>query len=171
MKLENNVNKFLNESSVKYADFKKQEFQEEMTTHILENGINSPIEQIYYIAFNLLCAAAHEVVNAPQIVNDDFTVDDGYGLHIQPQFQVGKYTVDFLVYYTPSVLTPRYKKVIVELDGHAFHDKDKNQRAYEKARDRYLVKEGYSVLHYTGSELVANPYKVVCEAIKLAGAD
>ena len=59
------------------------------------------------------------------------------------------------------------KTVIVELDGHAFHDKDKKQRSYEKARDRFFVKEGYQVLHYTGSDVVADPYRVAFEVLEV----
>lgn len=58
------------------------------------------------------------------------------------------------------------RNLIVELDGHEFHDKNKNQRAYEKSRDRYLVRQGYKIFHYTGSELVADPKKVASEVMR-----
>ena len=169
MELENNVLKFLEQSSSKYAEIKKQEFVENILAEILEKNITSPIEKMFYISFHVLTSLAGESVNSPDIVYDDFSVETGYGLHIYPQHKIGKYTVDFLLTYHPETKKQNTKKVVVELDGHDFHDKDKSQRAYEKARDRYLVSEGYSVLHYTGSELVNNPHQVVCEAVKLTG--
>jgi hypothetical protein len=45
----------------------------------------------------------------------------------------------------------------------------KHQSAYEKARDRFLVRAGYRVLHFTGAEVVADPYKVAHEALSLIG--
>jgi len=53
----------------------------------------------------------------------------------------------------------------VECDGHEFHDKDKKQRSYEKARDRYLQKEGYAVLHFTGSDIVSSPVFAATEVV------
>jgi very-short-patch-repair endonuclease len=32
-----------------------------------------------------------------------------------------------------------------------------------------LVKQGYRVLHFTGSEVVANPHKVAFEALEMLG--
>jgi very-short-patch-repair endonuclease len=58
----------------------------------------------------------------------------------------------------------------VYLDGHDFHYKDKRQRSYEKARDREMVRAGYRVLHYTGSDVVADPLKVAYEALEFVGA-
>ena len=61
------------------------------------------------------------------------------------------------------------RPLVVELDGHAFHDKDKRQRSYEKARDRYLVQQGLRVLHFTGSDVVADPHKVAYEVLEMLG--
>lgn len=169
MNLEDNVLNFLEISSSKYAEIKKQEFMQNIMAEILEKNITSPIEKIFFISFHLFTSVADESVNAPDIVNDDFSVESGYGLHIYPQHHIGKYRVDFLLTYRPEITNQNTKSVVVELDGHEFHDKDKSQRAYEKARDRYLVSQGFSVLHYTGSEVVNNPIKVVSEAISLTG--
>ncbi len=84
--------------------------------------------------------------------------------HVNPLSQ--KYRVDFLVSRTWSYREKGlHDSVIVELDGHEFHDKDKRQRSYEKARDRYLTRQGYKVLHYTGSDLVRDPFRVAHEVM------
>ena len=37
--------------------------------------------------------------------------------------------------------------------------------AYEKERDRFIQKEGFKIFHYTGSEIVKNPFMVASEAL------
>jgi very-short-patch-repair endonuclease len=92
-----------------------------------------------------------------------------HGIYIHPQDQVEKYRVDFVIYQHGIGPDEIFGPVIVELDGHDFHDKDKHQRSYEKARDRFLVKKGYRVLHFTGSDVVADPFKVAYEALEMVG--
>ena len=92
------------------------------------------------------------------------------GLYITPQAKIGTYRVDFLIEARCLGRSGDvYAPVIVELDGHDFHDKDKRQRSYEKARDRFLVKRGYRILHFTGSDVVADPFKVAYEALEMVG--
>jgi hypothetical protein len=45
-------------------------------------------------------------------------------------------------------------RVIVECDGHEYHDKTPEQARRDKGRDRFLQAQGYHVLRFTGSELV-----------------
>jgi hypothetical protein len=53
--------------------------------------------------------------------------------------------------------------LIVEIDGHNFHEKTKEQAQNDKSRDRVLKKYGYEVIHYTGSEVYQDVYKVTRE--------
>ena len=97
---------------------------------------------------------------------------DDYGdvLSIQPQAQIGEHRVDFLLTlkvglpdfsnYTeskdgtkiPGFMTVS-KQMVVECDGHDFHDRTKEQARNDKARDRTLQSVGYRVFRYTGSEI------------------
>jgi very-short-patch-repair endonuclease len=43
--------------------------------------------------------------------------------------------------------------LIIECDGHDFHEKTKHQAARDKQRDRLLQSIGYKVFRYTGSEI------------------
>ena len=47
----------------------------------------------------------------------------------------------------------RDDRIIVELDGHEFHERTKAQAAHDKRRDRRFVAAGWKVLRYTGSEV------------------
>lgn len=58
--------------------------------------------------------------------------------------------------------------VIVECDGHDFHEKTESDRRYEKQRDRYFQRLGYKVIHFTGSEIVKDPFAAAAEAISIA---
>lgn len=71
-----------------------------------------------------------------------------------PQVNVGHFRVDFAV---PN------KKIAIELDGHDFH-KTKEQRTYDAQRDRYLVKEGWKIIRFTGTEIHSDVMKCIREA-------
>jgi very-short-patch-repair endonuclease len=86
------------------------------------------------------------------------------------QAQVGAYRVDFLF---DDLFQGKRRFLIVELDGHEWHERTKAQAARDKKRDRTLVTAGYRVLRFTGSEIYANPgacNQEIVEAI-LAGRD
>ena len=103
------------------------------------------------------------------------------GVEITPQKEIGPYRVDFFLEYRGPYLinfdscqtteSERVKKIVVELDGHAFHDKDEKQRRYEKRRDRYLQKQGYKVFRYTGSEVFKDPFAAALECLSYLVAE
>lgn len=59
-------------------------------------------------------------------------------------------------------------KIAVEMDGHEFHERTKEQAKRDKSRDRKLVAAGWSVLRFTGSEIWANARKCATEVSLLA---
>lgn len=153
--LADNVSFFLNEAAVAKAraDIARIE------RGISKFDIQSPIEQIFYAAFSTLCGAT----GTPVFEEENFLKEQGFRL--QAQAVIDMYRVDFVV--SQRYLGPDESPVIVELDGHPFHDKDKFQRAYEKGRDRHLVARGYRVLHFTGSEVVADAFRVAHEVLNV----
>ena len=132
----------------------------------------SPIEQIFFLAIETVAR-----INGAGECYHDFRRDVWIeaGISVQRQMQIGKYRVDFLLSYagTRIVNAKVFKmhtefserQLVVELDGHQFHDRNEPQRRYEKHRDRFLQKQGYKVFHYTGSEVVQNPFKVAAECL------
>jgi hypothetical protein len=72
------------------------------------------------------------------------------------------FRVDFLII---TKIGGNWRRVIVECDGHEFHEKNKEQAARDKRRGRMLVLEGYIVLNYTGSEIWGNPFKCAREVL------
>lgn len=85
--------------------------------------------------------------------NDTFEPLD---LEVFPQQKMGDYTVDFLVQFHKTSTM-----IIVECDGHDFHEKTKKQAAHDKKRDRHFTKQGYFVLRYTGSQICEDPDEII----------
>ena len=121
----------------------------------------SPIEQLFYIAFKAIRETAD--------INWEAACKHGAGweVDIEPQWSVGTYRADFKMQLVNYEICETKDEVLIELDGHKFHDKDETQRRYEKKRDRYLQSQGYRVLHFTGKEVTDDPYRVAQEAIAL----
>jgi hypothetical protein len=87
---------------------------------------------------------------------------------IFPQVVTGDYRVDFLIMHPEGAVGSRMTGTIVECDGHEFHEKTKDQAARDKARDRDLQIAGYTVLHYTGSEIWNDPIRCASDALGFA---
>ena len=167
--LVDNVWAFLDRAADLYAKMESDGFSQRMHTNCLERGMQSPIEDMFWIACATMCKAASIEFNPEPEFSKDGVMVDGCGIFVYPQRKVGDYRVDFLLSQNGIGPDEFLKPIVVELDGHEFHDKDKRQRSYEKARDRFLVKEGYRVLHFTGSDVVADPFKVAYEALDMLG--
>lgn len=81
-----------------------------------------------------------------------------------PQVEIGPYRVDFLVLHNGG-------GIVVECDGHEFHEKTKEQAAKDKARDRALQEFGFKVYHFTGSEIWRDAVKCAREVLSQAHTD
>jgi very-short-patch-repair endonuclease len=97
----------------------------------------------------------------------------GPWLYLRPQHWVEveekRYRLDFLV--QPAILSAdmakyqdrHFPKVAIELDGHEFHEKTREQVTAGNQRDRALQKAGWTVFHVSGSELFRRPKDVTRE--------
>lgn len=72
-------------------------------------------------------------------------------LQIAPQYQIESYRVDFAIYQLHHY--GRVTRMIIECDGHDFHERTKAQAARDRKRDRDLLMLGWKVLRFTGSEI------------------
>ncbi len=61
-------------------------------------------------------------------------------------------------------------KIIVELDGHDFHERTPEQAQSDKSRDRELQSLGWMVLRYTGREVLRAPVECLHETERLLEA-
>lgn len=72
------------------------------------------------------------------------------GWTLRVQELVGPYRADILVVLENV-------RIVVECDGHAFHERTREQSTRDKRRDRFFAEQAYTVLRFTGSEIWADP--------------
>lgn len=87
---------------------------------------------------------------------------DSLPVEVLIQENVLSYRVDLML------CPPRGPKVVIECDGHDFHERTKTQARRDKSRDRRLTAAGYVVLRFTGSEIWAQPFTCALEALEIA---
>lgn len=144
--LEPKVTELINQQIKSYAN--------DLLITVLE--CESPIEQLMAIALNEIIRK-HELSFSPGIIALPQTDIKCFGVTYRADFLilVGDYVHD-----VDSCL-----KFVVECDGHDFHEKTKEQARKDKRRDRHLLISGYRVIHFTGSEIWADPFKCANEVI------
>lgn len=124
----------------------------------LQDLCESPIERLLLAALY----AEHPIQQFDTIFMGNCEPDEKHArdeaIYVYQQAKVGRYRCDFLIF---DVSTPREVKeprwMVVECDGHNFHEKTKDQAKRDKARDRYFQGRGYRVLRFTGSEIWNDP--------------
>lgn len=141
----------------------------------IKTVFGSPIERILFSG--ILCVATHWVDGIVYEYPDGSVATDGDTstnvLYIAPQCQVGNYTVDFLLKWKRVVLhssrqfiggqvreitqaQTRIVEVVVECDGHDFHERTAEQARRDRERDRN-IQDNYKILRFTGSEIWQDP--------------
>ena len=81
------------------------------------------------------------------------------------QVRVSDFRLDFLlVKPTPE----GYQNIVIECDGHEFHERTPQDATRDRSRDRFFAARGYIVLRFTGTELAADPFKCGYEVLKMA---
>ncbi|MBB4261463.1 MULTISPECIES: endonuclease domain-containing protein [unclassified Bradyrhizobium] len=122
-------------------------FERSIKSDVNVHNITSPIEQIFLMERRLL------------------EVDSQHRVKIRPQHQLklgGRtHRIDFIVD------VPDGRQIAIELDGHDFHERTKKQAAHDRARERTIVRHGFILHRFTGSEVYRNPRKCVQEVIEL----
>jgi len=145
----------------------------------------SPIEMAMLFA---LCVAAHDAASNVRYKKDSHLFGDLEDmpdvLVIEPQAQLGEYRVDFLLTYQECIPDFDHKErfrdgteipgtkdvtvhLIVECNGHDYHDRSREQASRDRERDRELKKLGYEVFRYTGSDIWKDPLACATEAVEV----
>jgi len=75
---------------------------------------------------------------------------------IMPQAKIAGYTVDIMINAVFQPSSKNQLKIVIECDGHDFHEKTKEQASKDKKRDRDLQKLGFMVFRYSGSDIYRN---------------
>ena len=115
----------------------------------------SAIERQFLDAF---CELAFENGYSVRKTPDDNT------LQVIPQKRIGRYSVDFAIIFR---FFGKTLGLVVECDGHNFHEKMKAQVARDKTRERAIVAARYRVLRFSGSEIFADARGCAAEALDM----
>lgn len=139
------------------------QFMPDAVEHVIDKTIakvasevESPIEQIFLETLVLMHMLSSN--NVPPINRwNGLTSKPLYG--VRTQYKLGSYRADFLL------ISSSGQAVVVECDGHEFHERTKEQAARDRKKDRDIQAAGLVVLRYTGSEIWANPLLCVSNAV------
>ncbi len=138
-----------------------------------EQLCQSPIERLFLWAILLKLRWEYESV----IVGGGFldAIDDqrrrSVGV-ICPQVNIGSMRVDFCVALAEYVNNESKKvMIVVECDGHDYHDKTKGQASRDRQRDREIQKRGMLICRFTGADLWADPLKCADEVLVVGKAE
>lgn len=122
------------------------DYARRIRTGIAEHGVKSPIEQVFMMEWYFA------------------RVEDRFGVRLMPQQEEvvdnQTYRIDFAI-----IKEGKPAKIAIELDGHAFHERTPVQAANDRQRERALIRQGYTVLRFTGSEVVSNSRKCLSEVV------
>ena len=126
----------------------------------------------------LLAAGVHALADLREIKvsvgkrTPEQIVEIGYKgeiVYLVPQVQIGAFRVDFVAYaWSPFAL--KFFKLVVECDGHDFHERTKEQAAKDRSRDRALQDAGYAGYRFTGSEIYRDLFKCADQVLEWAWA-
>lgn len=152
--------------------------QEQMVDEVLseagwvcEEAIgDSPIEKLFFSALRLMCRFKITEYSDLYVLKDGIdedalkeTIRERFdvmtALLVRPQADVDGHCVDFLIqaFFGVFGLGGGWRYLIVECDGHDFHEKTKEQARRDKSRDRLAVVNGYDCFRFTGFEIWRNP--------------
>lgn len=132
----------------------------------------SPIEERFYVTWVTLFDRLHE----------NWNQFEGWGvctnwesrrlwMTLSPQQKLAfgdrNYRADFLVeihsYDEHYRFRAPFRYIAIELDGHDFHERTKEQAKRDKSRDRMFVQNGITVLRFTGSEIYKDSMAAIAD--------
>ena len=78
----------------------------------------------------------------------------GWLLALLAQPQYGPYRADFgISTWVHEDNEPTPFNVIIEVDGHAYHERTPEQAEYDKSRDRFMTATNANIFRFTGREV------------------
>lgn len=126
--------------------------------HRRYNGGNceSPIEQIFLTALTVALDYPPRVDGLsrmlPTALGATGPVEGSPNdcLHIAQQVQIGPRRVDFVIWCHDG---RKWRRLLVECDGHDYHERTKEQAAKDRSFDRYAQSKGDTIFRFTGSQI------------------
>jgi very-short-patch-repair endonuclease len=138
---------------------------EEFCWHLdmLGEKCESPIEK--RLLAGMICHLDTHGLGYIAFLDSPWTTRDDADVKVQMQAKVGEYRTDFLITMKGG------QRIIVECDGHDYHERTKEQARRDKSRDRWFVAQNIRVLRFTGSEIYRDTENCVAEIANLIEAE
>jgi very-short-patch-repair endonuclease len=136
----------------------------------------SPAERLFLLGFLLSDLEVDwtdyaEFARPPAPPTPDYVfVVSCNNFHVQicNQVETAGYRVDFLATaWLGGEVCPLLTTIAVEIDGHDYHERTKEQAARDRRRDRELLRNGVITVRFTAAEVHANPAGCAVETIRL----
>jgi very-short-patch-repair endonuclease len=122
---------------------------------------DTPIERTLFAALALEIEFGFHEIEGWELVSDQpFDKRHVFDRHaarlkIWPQAVFNGWTVDFIAGIQGHKERPSY--LVIECDGHDFHEKTKEQARRDRSRDRDAQAAGFKIFRFTGSEIWKDP--------------
>lgn len=130
----------------------------------IRHRAESPIEQAFLAG--LLYVLKHEEDSTDiTLLGGEFEIGRKQtfdGIFVYLQGKLGIYRADLVVVIQQENLT---KIIVIECDGHEFHERTKAQAARDRSRDRWMAAQGYQVIRFTGAEIWKDPVACARQAV------
>ena len=153
---------------------------ERLDVWLLQNACESPIE--LPMALAMMTVARHEGWSVKLVDSDGNERGDRFEpsggtrfaemmLRIEPQAQLGEHRVDFVLTLDGSIGTDKglvrsaSRRMVVECNGHEFHERTREQASRDRERDRLLQSFGFLVYRYAGRDIWHDVFKCAAEAL------
>lgn len=121
---------------------KKDGWRDWLIRQVPVSKCESPMELLFLSTF-LLLKERLNIPKPPVVI-------------LEEQSVVGPYRPDFL--FRCAAHSGDTKRLVVEIDGHDFHERTKEQASRDRSRDRWMIDKGIVVIRFTGSEVWNDPF-------------
>jgi len=130
----------------------------------------TPIEQLLYAALYTLIrleGSEYMLMRVAKTEDEEASAKQDPALLAVPslivrsQAQLDGWRVDFLVHaydFARHGGRKGWKPLIVECDGHDFHERTKQQAERDRSRDRAFQLRDFGVMRFTGAEIYRDPW-------------
>lgn len=138
----------------------------------------TPIEKLFCAALWSLVHRGDRALNDLFWINQRFPLEQAIGeetargsfrmsAYVEPQVLIAGWRVDFLIHYPDRAsFESKLNRLIVECDGHDFHERTKAQAARDRSRDRLAQHNGLPIFRFTGSEIWRDPATCADEVLR-----
>ncbi len=128
---------------------------------------DTPIEKLLFQAIKMSSLIGATEFCEILVIDDETKLGasgepHGLTLYVWPQAPIKHRRVDFLIYAPDYKTEPRtalikWRKLIIECDGHEFHERTKAQASKDRSKDRDAILSGDDFFRFTGSEIWRDP--------------